>query len=74
MHCLDFTHHLLDDLERKMFVRCSGDAGHEILCDEGAYDNRALAGGLAAHYVTVKMQRDEDDGHLGQHREAVGGT
>lgn len=41
-----------------------GDASHEVAGDEGADHYRAPTGWLLLQWVTVKVQRGQDDRHL----------
>ena len=51
---------------RPVLSRYGWYASHEVRGDEGAYDNGALTGGNdgTAMDVTIKVDWDENDGHL----------
>lgn len=61
---LDLIYHLQHHLLWDMIARHGGDASHEVAGDKGADHHGAPAGRLLLQWVTVKVQRGQDDWHL----------
>ena len=59
-----------------MFSGYGGDAGHEVLGEEGSDGHGVLAGRRVAHHVPIKVQRHQYHRHLTQfvHVTCVGTT
>ena len=53
-------------LERDVFARLCGDASHEVGCDECPQHDWVLAGRQVWEKITVKVDRNQHDGHLAQ--------